>query len=108
MARAAIITLVNDTDNDFVDSWAGEEYIVPAHDELDLPAHIAYHFVGDPNSPDDIRRAMDRRGHGGKNAVGIWVHVKEPSAEGPKEEFILEGEKPVAKAKIKTSSKKEE
>jgi hypothetical protein len=105
MARFNIKTLVNDTDEDFVDKYDGEEYVVPAHGELPLPDFIALHFVGDPNNPDDLKRAYDRRGRGGKHEIGITVHLKAEAEEETDKEMLVEGNKPIMAVK-KTSSKK--
>ena len=102
MARYIIKTLVNDSDKDFVDKFDGDEYVVPAHGELDVPDFIAYHFFGDPSIQNDGQRAAERRGLGGSKALGVSVFIKSDSA--PKDEvFLTDGSKPVAKVKVAKS-----
>lgn len=102
MARFNIVTLVNDSDKDFIDKWDGEEYIIPAHGELQVPDFIAHHWVG--KDPVDVKRAMERRGEGGKNAIGVTIYIKQE--ESPKDEqFLVEGAKPIAKVKVPAKPK---
>ena len=98
--RVAIKFLVNDSDKDFVDKYDGDEYIVPAHGELAVPDYIAFHFCGNPELAGDGQRAAERRGDGGKAAVGVSVYLKSESVASQDEEFIVDGGKPVATIKV--------
>lgn len=100
MARYIIKTLVNDSDEDFVDKFDGDEYVVPAHGELDVPDFIAYHFFGNPEIGGDGQRALERRGLGGQKAVGLKISIKAEGETPREEQFVVDGSKPVAKVKV--------
>lgn len=106
MARFVIKTLVNPTDNDFIDKWDGDEYIVPAHGELQVPDFIAYHFVGENDA--DRERALLRRGEGGQlkgdKKLGVTIYIKSETEESDKEMLVEDGK---VVGPVKKSSKKE-
>ncbi|MHB8544796.1 MAG: hypothetical protein ACYC9S_12480 [Leptospirales bacterium] len=106
--RVAIKTLVNDSDKDFVDKYDGDEYMVPAHGELAVPDYIAYHLCGNPEVAGDLQRALERRGDGGKGAVGISVYIKAEGTVPSDEEFIISEGKPVATVKVSKPKKAKE
>ncbi|MDE1867653.1 MAG: hypothetical protein KGI08_08105 [Thaumarchaeota archaeon] len=100
--------MVNDSDKDFVDKYDGDEYIVPAHGELAVPDYIAFHFCGNPDVAGDGQRAAERRGDGGKSAIGVSVYIKPEGSVSSDEEFIVDGGKPVATVKVSKAKKAKE